>query len=42
LDDLNTALSFKIAYEIPKYSYFIGDIPPLYPRKIKPQKVCFG
>jgi hypothetical protein len=28
-----TALSFKISRTIPKYPYFIGDIPPICPRK---------
>jgi hypothetical protein len=28
-----TALSFKISHTIPKYPYFIGDIPPICPRK---------
>jgi hypothetical protein len=29
----NTALSFKISHTIPKYPYFIGDIPPICPLK---------
>jgi hypothetical protein len=29
-----TALSFKISHTIPKYPYFIGDILPMYSRKV--------
>jgi hypothetical protein len=32
MERLTTALSFKISHTIPKYPYFIGDIPPIYPR----------
>jgi hypothetical protein len=31
--DFTTALSFKISHTIPKYPYFIGDIPPILPRQ---------
>jgi hypothetical protein len=31
--DASTALSFKISHTIQKYPYFIGDIPPICPRK---------